>query len=232
VVTSEVPYEVEWTGPGGYTSSGLNLLDLGPGDYSVTVTDSNHCVAAGSPITISEPALLVATVDKVTHLTSYDAGDGSIDLSITGGTTPYQVSWTGTDDYVSSARNPHGMTVGYYDVMVTDDHLCQDSVEGIRIILEEDADSLFIPEGFSPNGDGYNDLFVILGIEDYPDNELLIFNRQGVTVLHRVNYSNDWDGRPEMGGVLGGELPEGTYYYIFKFGDAGIRKGYVYINRE
>jgi len=88
------------------------------------------------------------------------------------------------------------------------------------------------PEGFSPNGDGYNDRFVILGIKNFPNNELMIFNRQGVELFHRVNYENDWDGRPESGSILGGVLPEGTYYYIFKFGELNIRKGTIYLNRE
>ena len=123
------------------------------------------------------------------------------------------------------------MTVGYYRVLVIDAQLCRDSIEGIRLILDEDPDEIFIPESFSPNGDGYNDRFVILGIEHLGDNELMVFNRQGVTVYYRANYQNDWDGTPEEGRVMGGELPEGTYYYIFKYGDNGIRKGFVYINR-
>ncbi len=223
---------VEWTGPGGFISGEEVLTDLPPGEYSASVTGSNGCVAVTSVIAITEPGLLVASVEQVSHLTRYEAGDGSIELTITGGTLPYEVSWTGTDGYSSSEEDPAGMTVGYYSVMVTDGHQCQDSVQMVPVLLSEDADTLFIPEGFSPNGDGLNDRFVVVGIGQYPDNELVVFNRQGVEVLHRVNYGNDWDGRPEKGGVAGGELPEGTYYYIFKYGTSGIRKGYVYINRE
>jgi gliding motility-associated-like protein len=111
-------------------------------------------------------------------------------------------------------------------------HGCGDSIQGIKVALASGDDGLFIPEGFSPNGDGYNDRFVILGIEAYPENQLVILNRQGVKLLDRINYRNDWDGTPEMGGVLGGQLREGTYYYIFRFGRENIRKGFVYINRE
>jgi gliding motility-associated-like protein len=227
-----LPCVVEWTGPGGFISGEEILENLAPGEYSATVTASNGCVAATSIITITEPGLLVASVEQVSHLTSYEANDGSVGLNITGGTTPYEVSWTGTDDYASSDEDATGMTVGYYSVMVTDSHQCMDSIEMIPVLLSEDADPLFIPEGFSPNGDGYNDRFVVVGIEQFPENELMVFNRQGVEVLHRVNYGNDWDGRPEKGGIPGSQLPEGTYYYIFKYGASGLRKGYVYINRE
>jgi len=186
----------------------------------------------GPQVSISEPALLVAILEEVTHLTSYVENDGAIQLAISGGSVPYSVSWTGTDGYVSNEEDPTGMTVGTYGVMVTDDHLCQDSIRMIVVSLAEDAEEVFIPEGFSPNGDGYNDRFVILGIETFPENELVIFNSQGVEVFHSVNYKNDWDGRPEKGVILGGILPEGTYYYVFKAGNTLVRKGFVYLNRE
>lgn len=231
-VVAETPYEVVWTGPGGFETGQSSIQNLSPGDYMVVVSDSNHCTRESGPVTITEPDLLVASVHGVEHLSSYEAEDGSVDLEVTGGTPPYQGTWSGTDAYLYEGLDPEGMSVGYYDVMVTDSHLCQDSVEGIIVSVAVDSGGVFIPEGFSPNGDGLNDLFVILGIEEFPENELVIMNRQGVQLLHRVNYQNDWDGTPEQGGVVGGQLPEGTYYYVFRYGTTGLRKGYVYINRE
>jgi len=226
------PYVLAWSGPDEFSSSEVTLAGLAPGAYSLTVSDSNLCVNIGPDILITEPALLVASIDQVTHLTAYEAEDGTIQMSIAGGTPPYVVLWTGTDDYVSNEEDPTGMTVGYYNVMVTDDQLCQDSILRTMVSVEEDAQGVFIPEGFSPNGDGYNDLFVILGIENHGENELVIFNTQGVEVFHRINYNNDWDGTPETGSVLGATLPEGTYYYVFRSGESLVRKGFVYLNRE
>ena len=231
-VNAQAPHVQEWTGPSGFTSLEEDLEDLAPGDYVVMVTDTNGCISISAPLTITEPELLVAALESVAALTSYEARDGSVEISIAGGTLPYQVYWTGTDGYESTMEDADSMTVGYYRVMVTDNQGCQDSIEGIRLILEDNPDELFIPESFSPNGDGYNDRFVILGIENFADNELMVFNRQGITVYYRANYQNDWDGTPGEGRVQGGVLPEGTYYYIFKYGENGIRKGYVYINRE
>jgi len=231
-VSAPAPHTFAWTGPGGFVSDVQDPSDLAPGAYTVTVTDSNSCEQTSTSYTIMEPELLVATIDFISSLSSYEAEDGSVQLSIAGGTLPYSVLWTGTDDYHSSMQNPDSMSVGYYRVMVTDNNLCKDSIEDVKIVVGEDPDALFIPESFSPNGDGYNDRFVILGIEQYPDNELMVFNRQGNTLFYRANYQNDWDGTPEEGRIRGGELPEGTYYYIFRYGQNGIRKGYVYINRE
>jgi gliding motility-associated-like protein len=230
-VNAQAPYMTEWTGPSGFTSQEEDLSGLAPGDYVVTVTDSNTCARTSAPVSITEPPELVTSVDSINALTSYEARDGSAGITITGGTPPYQVYWIGTDGYESNLEDADSMTVGYYRVMVTDQNLCKDSIEGIRLVLDEDPAEIFIPESFSPNGDGYNDRFVILGIENLENTELMVFNRQGITVYYRANYQNDWVGTPEEGRVQGGELPEGTYYYIFKYGQNGIRKGFVYINR-
>ena len=53
---------------------------------------------------------------------------------------------------------------------------------------------IFIPEGFTPNSDGINDYFEITGIDNYPENELLIFNRWGNLVYKAKPYKNDWNG--------------------------------------
>jgi gliding motility-associated-like protein len=231
-VSGAEPYQFDWSGPDEYTSVRKDPADLPPGIYLVSVRDNNLCSTASSPLTITQPDLLVASLNLVTHLTAYGANDGAIEIGITGGTAPYTQSWTGTDGYSSEELLASGMTVGYYSVRVTDSHLCMDSILMIMVSVDEHAEEVFIPEGFSPNGDGFNDRFVILGLENFPENELMVFNRQGVEVFHRVNYENDWDGRPESGSILGGVLPEGTYYYIFKFGEQNIRKGTIYLNRE
>lgn len=91
----------------------------------------------------------------------------------------------------------------------------------------------FIPEGFSPNGDAINDLFVIKGIKNYPNNTILIFNRWGDEVFSANAYQNNWDGKCTKGLKVGGdELPIGTYFYILNLGNGSdIFKGTIYLNR-
>ncbi|MCR9287245.1 MAG: carboxypeptidase regulatory-like domain-containing protein [Bacteroidetes bacterium] len=81
--------------------------------------------------------------------------------------------------------------------------------------------------GFSPNNDGVNDGFVIAGIEKYPNNELLIFNRWGEKVYQKNNYSNgEWEGTYDNL-----NLPDGTYFYLLKYGTNGKMSGWVQIER-
>ena len=92
-----------------------------------------------------------------------------------------------------------------------------------------------IPESFSPNGDGVNELFIIKGLKVYKNAQLIVFNRNGQVVFDSGNgYKNNWDGSSSssMPG-LGKELPEGLYYYVFK-PNAQNREditGNVYIKR-
>ena len=79
-----------------------------------------------------------------------------------------------------------------------------------------------IPEGFTPNYDGVNDLLNIRNIEAYPDNEVLIANRWGDIVYQVRNYTNEraWDGHYQ-----GDVLPQGVYYvYIAIDGEEPISK--------
>ncbi|TXD46292.1 tandem-95 repeat protein, partial [Polaribacter sp. IC073] len=96
-----------------------------------------------------------------------------------------------------------------------------------------------IPDGFSPNGDGTNDTFVIPALSKYPNFKLEIFNRWGNQVY---DYSNKgktspdwWDGYSTGRLTLNKSkpVPVGTYYYIIYFND-GTRKpitGWIYLNR-
>ena len=100
---------------------------------------------------------------------------------------------------------------------------CPDSFDEVNIIVG----GLEVPSGFSPNGDGSNDLFVIPGL-DQMNNEVVIFNRWGVEVFSAANYQNDWDGISKDGKTL----PEDTYFYTIKLSDFGEDySGYVVIKR-
>lgn len=83
-----------------------------------------------------------------------------------------------------------------------------------------------IPNAFSPNGDGINDLFVISGLPE--NSQLIIFNRDGKELYASDNYLNDWNGKDKDGHIL----ETGTYWFVFKL--AGIPeeiKGFVYIKK-
>lgn len=93
------------------------------------------------------------------------------------------------------------------------------------------VDDFFIPQGFSPNGDGINDLFVIRGIDRYPNNSILIFNRWGNKIYECASYKSTWNGT-SINGFGGNQLPAGTYFFLLDLGNgSSIIKGAIYLNR-
>lgn len=86
---------------------------------------------------------------------------------------------------------------------------------------------LIIPNVFTPNGDGVNETFEIVGLTNYNENELTIINRWGATVYDTKAYKNNWSGDG---------LNEGTYFYLLKIkssnGNWEIYKGYITLLRN
>jgi gliding motility-associated-like protein len=82
-----------------------------------------------------------------------------------------------------------------------------------------------VPEGFSPNGDAYNQYF---DLSSFGVKRLEVYNRYGKLVYSRNNYKKEWFGQDSGNGAL----PTGTYFYIITFNDNSKPKsGSVYINR-
>ncbi len=110
------------------------------------------------------------------------------------------------------------ITTKYY-VTVTNPNGCtrQDSVT-IEIIPQ----SISIPNVFTPNGDGKNDVFYIKNLQYYPNSQLTIFDRWGVKVLSTSNYLNNWDGSGQSDGV---------YYYELVLSNDKKYDGYIELLR-
>ncbi len=95
--------------------------------------------------------------------------------------------------------------------------------------------NFFVPDGFSPNGDGTNDSFVIKDIEFlYPNYTLEIYNRYGNGMYKGDKNKLPWDGKNyEQSGVSGGIAPNGVYFYVLNFNkdNKPPQQGRLYLNR-
>jgi gliding motility-associated-like protein len=98
--------------------------------------------------------------------------------------------------------------------------------------------NVVVYNNLTPNGDGINDVFIIVGIEEHPDNVVLIFNRWGSKVSEIKGYNNKekaFRGFANVGLTLNNSevLPSGTYYYILTYtvnGELVRTLKYLYIN--
>lgn len=90
-----------------------------------------------------------------------------------------------------------------------------------------------IPQGFSPNEDGYNDWFNIQGLYDiFTDHELKIYNRYG-ELIYIGNNDKPWLGKINKGlNGMGNTVPVGTYFYVLNLNDPNYDPfmGWVYVN--
>ncbi|AWL09160.1 Non-specific serine/threonine protein kinase [Aquirufa nivalisilvae] len=106
--------------------------------------------------------------------------------------------------------------------------------DGIPNSKDKDVCEIFMTQGFSPNGDGVNDKFVIPGIMSMPSHHLTIFNRWGNIVYETDNYKNDWGGEisKQESFVAGdGRIADGVYFYFIDFkGSKPNVQSFIYVN--
>ncbi len=195
------PYSWSWSTTPVQTTSSVS--NLGPGNYTITLTDNNGCIETG-PVAITEPQELILS-HTWTIATCPDSEDGSIDLTVTGGIGPYNVIWS--DGILTQNRT--NIKPGTYSVVVTDQNTCAKSLV-IQVGFEGSFNCLVIPQVITPNNDGYNDEWRIKNIDIFPDAEVRVFNRWGKLVFKTRNLSADpWDG------TFNGKLvPTDSYHFI------------------
>ncbi|MCF8254055.1 MAG: FG-GAP-like repeat-containing protein [Bacteroidia bacterium] len=209
------------------------LMNVGAGIYNYSVTDSRGCVVS-IDYEITQPEKLNLFTTQIKQIFCPEDSNGVVFLNATGGVQPYQFIW-GTNLLIGDTA--FKVYNGQVLAIVVDQNFCYDTVTFDMQPTNTDPDKcgLVVPSGFTPNGDGMNDLFYIKGLTDFPDNELTVFNRWGETVYHAVNYKNNWDGKPEKNTLLGGNdgiVPNDTYFYIFVTkANNKTHTGYVYITK-
>lgn len=215
------PYSYSWSTGG----TGTSINGLAAGSYTLTVTDSNNCTLNGL-YTIIEPGELTATY-TVSEYGNYNvsgigACDGSINLSASGGTGMLTYNWSSGHNGTSL----FGLCAGTYTVDITDANGCSITLD---IVLTEPP-PINIPSGFSPNGDGINDVFYIEGLDFYEENTLIVFNRWGNITFKASPYLSDWDGSSGKS-LIGKKAPDGSYFYKLKLPGGETKTGYVILKR-
>ena len=115
------PYQYSINGAP-FQASG-DFTGLAAGDYDISVIDLNSC-QKDTTITIIEPAVFTFTLDNVTHNSCYGSDDASISITISGGTLPYAINWTGPDGFTSTDEDLVNLAAGLYSLNLTDANSC------------------------------------------------------------------------------------------------------------
>jgi gliding motility-associated-like protein len=220
-----------------------NAQASGLGTYYLTITDQFGCTAIDSiKVNLYTQAVRDTTNTDINY---------TVDINVLANDIPLQNIDPSTLRIVSSPRN--GIAVVSSDSLIsyTPDqyYVGQDEFtysicdyyrncdEAPVLVLVNDV-PFFIPEAFSPNGDGINDKFEIKGIAKYNSIQIEIFNRWGNIVFQSGNYGEGpgrdgfWDGTAKNGLRIGsGPVPSGTYFYVLKLNGNENVSGSVYLDR-
>jgi len=177
------------------------------GAYTLTVTNATTGCSASSTVAIASSSVLAGfTADVV-------SGTSPLTVNLTNtstGATAY--GWDFGNSTVSSNVNPsvvYGSTGSYVIILTASSGLCSDTA-AISITVS-DGLTIQIPNVFTPNDDGVNDLFTITstGVKEIT---LQIFNRWGQKMYEFVGAKAGWDGMT----VSGRPAADGTYFYFVK----------------
>ena len=105
------------------------LTGLAAGDYSVSLTDTNGCLAELNDIRLTNPEKLEIRIDVVEHLVCFDDPNGLIQISVSGGSPPYSFQWN-TGDFNDDIFH---LSKGFYSVTVTDSESCKTQMDSIEV---------------------------------------------------------------------------------------------------
>jgi gliding motility-associated-like protein len=190
-------YSYSWSTSG----TGTSISDVIAGTYTVTVTDGHGCTQTNTAAVtndIGPAATATASIDSIkpgasTVLTA--TGNGTYLWSPSAGLS--------CDTCTNTTVSPKQTT--RYCVVVTNKNTCTDTAcVDVYVAL-----NLLIPNVFSPNGDGINDVFTITA-EGYKDLQVVIFDRWGLKMADWNGLMGGWNGKT----MSGKDAPASVYYFI------------------
>ncbi|MBL7963775.1 MAG: gliding motility-associated C-terminal domain-containing protein [Flavobacteriales bacterium] len=224
------------SGSGALDNGTVNTTLLVPGEYlyryTVTVAGCGSATALVKVLVLTTPRvvdLLLTCIERDrTYVISFSISEGDTATYVVSGVPGTIVPgepYTFISDPIPTSQP--------FDVGLSDGYACGTSIiNGTSPCTFND--DVFVPQSFSPNGDGVNERLLIPGIEGFPGNSIVVFNRWGGTVYEANGYDNVntvWDGTSPKA-VPAGNAPAGTYYYVLDLGNGKeALTGYIYLNR-
>lgn len=214
--------------PGAYTYlwnntvTSANMSAKAEGKYTLKITDPSTGCSATDSVFVEENALPVLNVGPDTTISL----GSSIELHANSNMPVANWAWypgTGLND--PSSPNPVAtpLATTTYNLLIVDINGCV-ALDSLKITVLNDY-HVIVSTMMTPNGDGFNDTWIIQNIENYPRTKVSVVTRQGQEVFSSDSYDNKWDGTFD-----GQKLADGTYYYVIKFeGDAKVLKGPITI---
>ena len=216
-----------------------SLTGLSAGVYDFIITDSNGCVFQDF-VELVEPLEFSDDIEYIINASCDEETDGMIIIRTSGGNPPLNYTFDFTqeiyttvdsnliiyeDDYLQDVIVEE-IHITESDILISDlpanswhtisilddDYSCLDGVVSYDLYVgSDDTNCLFIPDVFTPNGDGINDTWQIDGIDLYPAAQIRVFNRWGQIIYESEGDYTPWDGVSQINTK---DQEIATYYYV------------------
>ncbi len=220
---SHPPVSLKFDPPGGVLSGtgvvgqAFDPVKAGYGKHEITYTIDHSALAClqgrakREVVIIKPPAINLTSVREIPWGSSFQPNQSDQAGYIYEWSPPFYLSNT---DQANPVITPEDSIT--YTLRVTDSIGCANRAQmKVKIIY-----TVWIPDVFSPNGDGVNDGWELKGIERFPNAEILIYNRWGNPIFYSKGYQVPWDGTYQ-----GKSLPTDTYSYQINTYEGHIYRG-------
>lgn len=203
------------------TSRKAQYNNLTSKNYIITAIDTTNCFKSFQ-VNVPQPEQLKATTSIVHNDCTGVDTNGSITAIIKGGTEPYFYKWSFNN---STEMQISGLSNGLYALWVKDINGCTDSLKAE--VYYDNCCTPSIPNAFTPNNDGKNDVFRIIYKGDVVLKELSIYNRYGQRVFTSDNLNQGWDGN------FNGQPEElGVYYYMLRMVCGNLKNKEIFLKGD
>ncbi|MFH0867557.1 MAG: gliding motility-associated C-terminal domain-containing protein, partial [Bacteroidota bacterium] len=194
-----------WTGPGGFLSSAanpqiINASLLNSGNYSLIIY-SDSCTSPAS--TVAVQVIENPNIALPDSLMLFCVDEGILlDASFPDGSYQWQ-DFSANAFYYVQAGGLYWVTVNVGNCKTTD---------STQVYAEDCTPIIEMPNVFTPNSDGSNDLFLPMQYEFIIENKIMIFNRWGRLLYESDDVLSGWDGTHD-----GRECSDGVYFWILYY---------------
>jgi|GEM_PF-1750321 len=193
------PYEFALDG-GGFSTE-TSYTGLGGGTHAVQARDTNNCIVKQEFTVPGPPAPLTVKLNK-SDVPCFQTTTGAASAIASGGWSPYAFAWSNGE----TGSQLNSLTAGTYSLTITDNRGCTVSA-GVEVIQNLCCKAV-VANGFTPNGDGRNDILNVREISEVSELDFKIFNRFGQVVYQTGSLDGGWDGT-----FNGQPADVGVYYY-------------------
>jgi len=214
--------------------NGNTVKIVSAGTANIKATIRGTTISKDQPLVVDK-ANQVITFDIVPVLYKGDAATTMNAYSDKG----FPVSVTNSNPYVVKVSGTMITPVDIGKATVTatapgNANYKEASIAQLVEVQSRTGEDITVPLVITPNGDGINDQLIIRGLENFPENQVVIVNRNGTKIFEVYNYDNSetiFLGKARINGTFAGKvigrgdyLPQGTYFYSISYKSGGVSK--------